>query len=295
MEMIPSESGPWDYTLAPLPPTLMRRLTNEESRRVNKINPTDQITDPLTQCRTCLGKGEFPTRLLDDSVVLCKCSCMEQWMLSRILLESGIGDAYQRYGFNHLRGVSPQVMVQVVDYFNHLSGYLDAGIGMFLWSHSGGTGKSLILNLIIKQIVALGEQGYFATMTDFMEHHTASWSDEDHRKWFNGRVRFAKGLGLDDIGKENPNRVKVVDEALDAVVRGRINHALALFISSNLNPEHLGDLGKDFSRYQAGLLSLLNERTIVIEMVGGTDYRRTRRDELMRDAREGIRYPVVIR
>lgn len=295
MQMIPSDGGPFDYRLSPLLESLFRRLTNEESARVNKISPNENIRNYRTECRTCSGVGSFTTRIESGLLVSCECSCRDQWMLGRVLLESGIGDAYQRYSWRHTTGVPLHVLQEIQAYMDNFDAYASVGMGLLLWSASGGTGKSLLSSLIVKSAMAKGHSAYFTTFADMINHHTASWSDADHRKWFVERIRFTKFLGIDDIGKENQNRSSVVDELLDMVIRTRIAHGLPTMITTNLNPVQDANIGSDFSRYQAGLLSLLAERTIVIDMTGGLDYRQTRKSELMRDALEGVRYPVVIK
>lgn len=294
MQIVPSASGtPYEYTLAPLPDHLIGGLSNEESARLVKIHGA--VPEPFTKtCHTCRREGFFKTRLADGTVVTCECRCRDQWLLGRHLLRAGIGDTYQRYSWQHVRGVPPEVAAQVADYVARFDDYYDNGVGLVLWSERTGTGKSLLTYLAIKEALAREYQVYFTSFTEMIDHHTASWSDKEHRAWFARHIQNIPVLGIDDIGKENPGRANVVDELLDRVIRSRIAHGRVTFLNSNLNPVHTGEPGKDFSRYQAGLLDLLAERSLVIE-VTGPGYRSRKAQELVTDVREGIRYPVVIR
>lgn len=303
MELVPSASGTTQYTLAPLPTALMRSLTNEESARLNKLHgPTDP---PTKTCHTCRKEGVFNTRLKDGEIVTVECNCREQWMLARLLLESGIGDTYQRYSWNHVRAVPEAVIAEVRDYVANLSVYYDAGIGLMLFGERTGTGKSLLTYLVLKEALAQGHQVYFTDFREMLDYHTEGWSNADTRAWFVKRLQNTHFLALDEIGKENPARLDMITEILDRVIRVRIAHGRPTLISSNLAPYSLTDgegepakgyhnLKNDLTRYHNGLLSLLAERTIQIEVTGG-DYRRTMTRELIADAKAGIRYPVVVR
>jgi len=292
MEIVPSASGTENYTLAPLSDALKRTLSDSESQRLNKIH--GPIEPPTKNCKTCLLKGTFRTRLHDERIVTCECNCREQWMLSRQLLAAGIGDTYQRYSWHNVRGVGGGVMKEVLGYIDRLTAFISSGIGLLMWSEQTGTGKSLLAHLVLKEALAQGHKGYFTSFTEMVDHHTASWSDADHRAWFANRIQNTGVLVIDDLGKENPGRAGVVDELLDRVIRARVSHGRPTIITSNLNPANTSSVGKDFSRYQAGLLDLLSERSLVIELTG-LGYRKTMAESLVTDVREGIRYPVVVR
>jgi DNA replication protein DnaC len=290
MEIIPAASGM--FKLASLPPALDAGLSNEESRRLQKIynRPPE---DYARVCHTCQKAGSFKARYRDQ-VVMVECNCREQWILSRRLLASGIGDAYQRYSWQHVTGVPDEALMRVRLYMENLPALLNDGLGLILWSPRTGTGKSLMSYLILKEALAQGYTGYFTSFADMLDHHMAGWSDPETRAWFTKAIEHADVLVIDELGKENPGRHNVVDELLDRVVRSRIAHNRATIIPTNLEPSRGEKAGDDFGRYQRGLLDLLMEASITVE-VSGDSFRDQRRSQRVDDALSGIRYPVVIR
>ena len=293
MQIVPSASGTEDATLAPLPKTLLRTLTDAELGELKKTHRLS-FESPKDVCFTCRKQGSFKTRLGDRTVVTCECNCLEQWMLGRLLLAAGIGDTYQRYSWHHVRTVPGPIVDMVQYYLEKLDDFFDSGVGMVLWSERTGTGKSLLAYLIIKEALARGYRARVTTFTEMIDHHTASWSDKAHRDWFLKEIQNVDFLAIDEFGKENPGRANIVDELADRVIRARIAHGRPTIITTNLNPSQGENVGKDFSRYQAGLLDLLTERSMAIE-VTGLGYREQQQRDLLSDVGEGIRYPVVIR
>lgn len=294
MQIVPSASGT-GYELAPLNPALNRTLSDDEANRLRAAYGERWV--PSKNCMTCDKRGEFKTRLLDDSVVTCKCNCVEQWMLYKILLSSGIGDTYQRYSWNHVRTVPAEVRRTVQTYLDNMGNLQRNGVGMILWSERTGTGKTLLATLMLKEIIAQGTDGYFTSFRDMIDQHTAAWSNAESRAWFTRRIQNAGHLVIDDIGKENPGRINIVNELLDGTIRHRVAHSRPTTLTANLNPDPSGealDAGKDFSRYQSGFLDLLNERSLKVE-VTGAGFRDQVVDRLLMDSLEGIVYPVVIR
>lgn len=292
MQIVPSASGAYEYTLAPLNSALNGTISNEEAARLNRLHGSPESYSE--SCRTCSKKGFFKTRLHTGEIVTCECNCREQYMLSRVLLSAGIEDAYQRFSWNHVQTVPVDVLMQVADYIRHMDELANIGMGLVLWSERTGTGKSLLSCLVLKEALSRGIKGYFTSFIDMANHYTASWSDAAHKEWFIRRIKNTGMLVVDDVGKENPNRATVIDELFDLVIRARVASNRASILSSNLNPQHVGAADKDFSRYQAGLLDLLSESSTVIE-VTGEGYRKKMGERRIADAREGIRYPVVIR
>lgn len=294
MQIVPSASGT-GYELKALTPALKQRtLSDVESARLNKTY--GNTWDPKT-CLTCGKKGEFRTRLADDSIVTCACTCIEQRLLHRLLLGAGIGETYQRYSWNHLKTVPQDVLDVVLEYLESLENLVRAGVGMILWSERTGTGKTLLATLILKEVIAQGHDAYFTSFRDMLDQHTAAWSDSGTRAWFVRRIQNAGYLFIDDLGKENVGRSSIVDELLDGVIRHRIAHNRPTGITTNLKPsigEDASEVGDDFRRYKAGLLDLLRERSLMIE-VKGVGYRDKQAQRVLEDALSGIRYPVVIR
>lgn len=330
MEIIPAASGM--FKLASLPPALDAGLSNEESRRLQKIynRPPEDYT---RVCHTCQKAGSFKARYRDQ-VVMVECNCREQWILSRRLLASGIGDAYQRYSWQHVTGVPDEALMRVRLYMENLPALLNDGLGLILWSPCTGTGKSLMSYLVLKEALAQGYTGYFTTYTEMLDYHSSGRQDLEARAWFTKTMSYVDVLVIDDLGKEEVFELSTADRLLDQVVRNRTAHGRATIITTNLEPSYSGEDRQeryaraaekddalnelrrsqdmaplavnaqrarndikaltDFTRYQQGLLDLLTETSLIVE-VSGTSFRDQRRSQRVDDALGGIRYPVVIR
>lgn len=313
MEIVPSVSGSaHPYTLARLPDTLFGTLNHDAGERLDRMHNLDP-EDPAKTCRTCRKQGYFTTRL-NDEIVTVECNCLEQWMLRRRFLYAGIGDAYQRYGWQHASGVDAEVLRTAQIYVEGLKEFADTGMGLILWSPRTGTGKTLLATLVLKEAMAQGYSGHFTSFTEMVNMHTSSWSSKEDRDWFTKRITNIGYLVIDEMGMENPNgtSLDVVDSLLDHVIRTRIANGRPTVMTSNLKPTKSKDafidrelkeinkvkrgaeLGSDFSRYQQGLIDLLGEASIVVE-VAGANYRPIRHEQRLQDAMQGLRYPVVVR
>lgn len=309
MQIVPSASGSaHPYTLAPIADALFGTLNPEDGERLDRMHNLSP-EDPSKSCRTCQSKGYFTTRLTHE-IATVECNCLEQWMLRRRFLHAGIGDAYQRYGWQHASGVNVEVLQTIRVYVENLQEFADTGMGLILWSPRTGTGKTLLASLVLKEAMAQGYSGHFTSFTEMMSLHTSSWTNKGDRDWFTKRITNIGFLVIDELGKENMNgnALDVVDSLIDQVTRTRIGHGRPTIIGSNLKPTrsqesplerdqkqiNLAKTSKDFSRYQQGLIDLLGEASIVVE-VKGENYRPIRHEQRLQDAMQGIRYPIVVR
>jgi DNA replication protein DnaC len=294
MEIVPSASGTTQYTLAALPPTLDTPPLASDSEMVNKLHGS--LMPWQEHCGTCLGKGVFNTRLQDGSVVTCECNCREQWILTRRLHAANIDNTYARLGWNQATGVPPEIADQVRGYIAKLGLYSEVGIGLTLFGDRRGTGKTLLTTLVLKEAMAQGSSVFFARFYDLLRLYSQTWKDDSTEAWFARRVERSAMLGVDDIGKESAQSsasVGMVDQFLDRMLRGRIANNRVTMINSNLDPES-EKVGEGFQRYQQDVLELLSEVNETIEL-HAVSFRTQRRERKLADARDGVRYPVVIR
>jgi DNA replication protein DnaC len=296
MQIVPSASG--TYELAPLTKAFGLSLTDEVSHTIGRMHKNSLPGSSYKDCLTCRGEKEFKARYKGREIVTVTCNCREQWMLSRHLSAAGIGMAYQRYSWNDVVGVSPTVIDSIQVYLENMSDFVDQGVGYILWSPRTGTGKTLLASLILKEALAQGYSGYFTSFSEMLDLYTAGWSDGETRRWFSHRIQNVDFLVVDEIGKENGNRQNVVDELLDRVIRSRVANNRPIVIPTNLSPSRTEDegrtMGKNFMRYQQGLLDLLGEASIKLE-VEGENFRGVMLNQRLHDASLGLRSPVVVR
>lgn len=291
MHIVPSASGAHPYKLASLTPEILTSfssITHEESLR---INANDNSGWSSKNCLTCKNAKYFTIRI-NGELVTCECNCREQGMLARLMHRGNIGDTFQRYGWDHVTGVQPEALTEVLDYMENAQPYIDSGIGMILWSPNTGTGKTLISSLILKTALSLGQSVYSTSFIEMLDERMDSWGDKDARDRFVRHIMNIGVLLVDELGKENAAKTRVIDELLDLVVRARVAHGRPTLITTNLNPTDREGT-KGFVRYQSGFLDLLRERTVMVDMTGA-DFRQSYLTRLRKDAVDGVRYPVVV-
>lgn len=301
MEVVPSASGTYDYTLAPLSESLDTPPKTIDSEMLDKLYGPP--VDWRQHCSTCSKKGHFKTRLRGGEVVTCECNCREQWILARRMQAAGIDNTYARLSWARAIGLQPEIAKLVRAYIAELPVYASAGLGLTLYGERRGTGKTLLTTLILKEAMAQGKSVFFARFYDLIGLYAKTWKDDTTEAWFLRSVERAAVLGIDDIGKENRpekgNSAAMVDQLLDRMLRGRIANNRLIIVNSNLNPEVGLDadrlrVERGFESYLQDVLELLSEVNESIEM-GGVSFRKTQRERKLADARDGVVYPVVVR
>lgn len=265
-------------------PAAVLPLSTEDFERL-KSQHSDLWQNPNTSCITCDKKGTFLT-LLDGEEVTVKCDCVQQFILHLWLLNSGIGLSYQRLGWKDARGVPMPVMTKIADYLDHAREYANIGHGLTLVSSSRGTGKTLLMTLLLRRLALLGTDVFFCQFNQLINLHTAGWRDVEARRYFERRVINAGALGIDDVGKENIGRGEMIPTLVDEILRTRIQHSRPTFITANLTTDEMGQ------RYFSDVVELFSGANEEID-VSGESYRPVHLDMLKDAARRGIRFPVV--
>jgi DNA replication protein DnaC len=272
------------YKLDPNPPAV-RSLTTPETERLRQLYPDLQKSQ--RDCKTCQGKGTFrwyaPS---SDEAVDWECSCVDQFYLHRWFLHAGIGLAYQRMSWRDAKGVSPRVIEKILEYTDSADRLIPAGIGLLMLG-TPGTGKTMLSTLLLKDLVGQGYKGFFTTFHGLLDNFTDGWGGQEKKAWFDGRVRNAGVLVIDDMGREHKGRIDLAQSTLDYVLRARVSNARPTILTSNLTPEKISEL------YSTNALSLLSESAMQIDFVG-EDYRPTQRTTIVDEARQGLARPIVV-
>ena len=265
-------------------PLAVRPLPNEDFQRL-KAQHSDLWQNPNTSCLTCDKKGTFRT-LVNGEEVEMKCNCAEQWALHLWLLNSGIGLGYQRLGWRDVQGVSMPVMKRIADYLEHGREYANIGHGLTLVSSSRGTGKTLLMTLLLRRLAIQNVDVYCCQFNQLINLHTAGWRDADARRYFERRVINAGALGIDEVGKENVGRGEMVPTLVDEILRTRIQHSRPTFVTGNITTDEMGE------RYFSDVIELFSGTNEEIDM-SGESYRPRHLSMLKDAARRGLRFPVV--
>lgn len=268
--------------LPPNPPTI-RALTDGERELLISFYP--DLQKSLSDCRTCRGRKSFRW-LHDGEPTEFECDCVGQFRLHRYLLHLGIDYSYQRLSWDDAEHVEKAALDKVFDYADHADGYINAGIGLVLHG-TMGSGKTLVTTLLLRRMAKDGHDVYFTTFQHLIDCYTGGWRDEEKKAWFDRRIRNAGALGIDDLGRENKNRIEVVEAMLDEVLRSRVSAARPTIITTNKTLNELKSI------YRSNVMSLLAESSIEHEF-SGEDYRTTAKDARIVEAQAGLSRPIVL-
>jgi DNA replication protein DnaC len=267
----------------------VRILKQEESSRLNSLYPG--LPTSLAQCPTCAGTKWF--RWYDDynsptskNIVDYDCTCSDQFILFKYFLNAGIGKQGQRLALGDAVGADAKALQMISDYLENSGYYVNRGMGL-LFHGTHGSGKTMLTTILIKQLLAEGVDGYFTTFNNLLDNFASGWRDDENRKWFEKRVRNAPLLVIDDIGKENKNLNNMATNAVDGVLRSRVQNSLPTIITTNLSLN-------EFERsYSSGVMSLVSETSLTHEFQGD-DWRPNQRERNQREAQLMLSRPIVV-
>lgn len=268
-------------------PISIRALTNVELARLKSRYPN--VPTGPSHCPTCAGTKTFRWYADFDKKEIAefRCRCTDQWMLNLYLLNSNIGDVYQRLGWSDVE-VEPGAVEKVMDYMDHLDQFVRAGCGLILHGEMGA-GKTLLSTLVLKHALGKGYDGYFTTFSEMIDTYTGGWHDAEEKTWFHRRIKNAKVLVLDDVGREYQGRKQsgLPESTFDEVLRHRVAAGTPTIITTNLSLKRVQE------GYGGNVMSLLQERSTTYEFTG-EDYRRRAQKRLEHEVREGLVRPLVL-
>lgn len=271
----------------PSRPQGLRLLTDTEGERLNAAHP--DIPKSLAHCITCQGRKVFMWRGPDGSPVEYDCPCIDQRIMHRYFLHSGIGLRYQRLRWLDIDqgAVDMAALNRVLEYGEQAEHLVAIGAGLTLQGSAMGTGKTMMATLLLKGLLAQGIDGYFTQFNEMLDAFTETWRNAEERAWFTRRVRNAGVLVIDDVGRENAARAEVAEAMFDMVLRARHDNCKPTIITTNKTPEAFE------SRYRSNIMSLLSETSETIE-VKGADYRPVAQGKALEEKRLGLTRPVTV-
>lgn len=213
-----------------------------------------------TFCPTCDKKGSYRWR-----GKVWDCDCEYQLQLHKWYLASGIGLTYQRLDWDDYEGPT-STLTNVTKYLERHEQFLKRGMGLYL-SGTLGTGKTMLANLVLKELVKSGYSCWATTFSQTVQMFTAGWGDKAEQEYFQQKFINSRVLLLDDIGKEmTGTRLKLAETTFDAILRQRIQSGRATLLTTNLTPFDLE------SCYGAAALSLIKEKSLDL-VFEGNDFR----------------------
>ena len=256
-----------------------RYLTDTEAERLYRNHP--QLGRSWEKyCPTCGKTGSYRWRGTVHA-----CDCEYQLQLHKHYLAAGIGTTYQRLDWDDYAGPTA-ALDGVVKYLDLRSDFLRRGIGLYFLG-SYGTGKTMLANLVLKELVKDGLTCFATTFSQTVEMFTAGWSDKADKTYFQAKFINSQVLLLDDVGKElRGTRIALAETTFDAILRQRVQAGRATMITTNMNRAELeeGD--------GAAILSLILEKSL-IQPFEGDDFRSIANDREIAEVLAGEVRPIV--
>lgn len=252
----------------------MRILSDAELRRLEDDHPELRAR----QCPTCFGKKTYIWQGQQH-----ECDCRTQQQLQLRYFYAGIGMNYQRLTWDDV-AVPEDQLAPVLDYILNAHAYVRRGIGLVLHGPVG-TGKTLLANLILKELVKLDYDSYVTTYASTVTAFTAGWGSRDDATWFANRFMRSQALALDDLGKEFRRSNALHSTTFDHILRTRVQADRPTILTTNMTAQELQ------GGYGAAVLSLLVEKSIDVPLTGA-DFRPASRDRIHAEIAAGEMRPI---
>lgn len=248
-------------------------LSDADLTRLKKQHPH------LDRCPTCRGKGTY---VWNGNII--PCNCEKQKRLHVQYLHAGIGVTYQRLMWSDYTGPG-HLLDPALDYIDHSEAYIDRGIGLYLWGDVG-TGKTMIANLVLKELVKQGRNCYATTFSSTVEAFTAGWNSAEEKQRFADRFMYSEVLLLDDLGKEFRRQNGLHQTTFDHILRTRVQAGRPTLLTTNMTSEEIR------TGYGGAVLSMLVEQSIEMPLPGA-DFRVTANERTVAEVRAGEVRPIV--
>jgi DNA replication protein DnaC len=275
----------------PALPASVRTLTEDEIERLRK---TRTLPASPEDCPTCHGRKTFRWWEKDRGIlpqdrvaVDYVCSCVDQFLLHRYLMNSGLEMAAARHRWADLTALSPEVMAPLLEYLNDIEFFMLQGTGLFLHGMNGA-GKSMFASLLAKRVLQLGSYTVrYVRFTELLDHYRSSWRDNEQREWFEGSMRNAHLLVLDDMGKEYDGVLRVAMSAVDTIIRFRTQNSMPTIVTTNLDRD-------DFqTRYAKSVNELVTEACRVSEFIIDSSWRASARNRKEIEYAQRVTVPIT--
>lgn len=256
-----------------------RFLSDEEAERLYRLYPS-LGRSPSKYCPTCNKKGTY---FWDGKEH--ECDCEYQLQLHKHYLAAGVGVTYQRLDWTDFEG-SDEVIKGAFKYLGNHEEYARRGMGLYLTGQPG-TGKTLVANLMIKEMIKHGYTCYATTFAQTVEAFTAGWRDKSEKDYFQRKFLRSEVLLLDDFGRElRGTKLALAESTFDAILRQRVQEGRVTFLTTNLDDVEVED------GYGAAILSLLREKSIQASLAGD-DFRPKANRREMWEVDNKLTRPIV--
>lgn len=161
---------------------------------------------------------------------------------------------------------------RVEKYLAQMPEMVEHGVGLYLWSNENSSGKTSIAALIVKEALRCGFTAFFEE-SGRLKTRLMNKDEFEEGTSVLERTGSVDLLVLDDIGKEYRTSSGYAENAVETLLRGRVQRKQVTVMTGNVNPRDLKKL------YSEDFAALLKESMVPIE-VSGHDFRDARAKEL---------------
>lgn len=256
----------------------LRFLSDKDAERLYKKFP-ELKSSPDKFCPTCLTDGSY---MWQGKEV--KCDCTYQLQLYKHYLNSGIGVLYQRQSWDDFDG-DPKLRALMKSYADNAPRMISRGINILLLGEFG-VGKTMAMNLLLKELLHQGYSVFATTFTSMIEMFTAGWTSSDDKHLFQERMIMSQVLLIDDIGREMKTKTNLSESTFDYILRSRVQMGRPTFITSNMTESSIKQ------GYGSAVFSLLGENCL-IQTVKGTDFRKKAGQRTLKEVYSGEVRPII--
>lgn len=196
-----------------------------------------------------------------------ECDCEGQKALYRHYFAAGIGEQYMRLDWDEEYTSDPEAKRIIQTYIGKWTAARANGTGLTLWSEGVGTGKTFSAIHVAKAYLRNGIKVFFIHFQEIIDRIL---NDPDNVIKFQDKLRTIPLLIIDEIYWEegwSDNRLSLVGEMLERVLRHRSDQNLPTVFTTNMSPEK-------FRQTYPRIYSLTAAKQIELELQG-LDYRKT--------------------
>lgn len=219
---------------------ILERMRNRSTKSCQNVDTTENLKDSDV-CPICKGR-EWVLNVKDGIEVAEPCSCREKAIMSRRLRFADVPVAFRGMELKTFRSdiyKDPDSKKKVADacqivktYLDDFENQKDQGMGVYIWSHTKGSGKTRIAAGIANELMKSYTVKFAVSLTILQEIKNTWRKDAEYSESrLLDALSTAEVLIIDDFGVESP--AAWINDKLYQIINERyINRKVTIFTSN---------------------------------------------------------------
>jgi DNA replication protein DnaC len=233
-------------------------LSSEEYAELNSRKSYSRFNG---KCPTCDDTGEYTFNGITKE---CEKDFDDICIQKKLFMKYEIANIpyrYQRFDWSTFE-TQPEARGRIDDYIGNLDEAVRAGLGLYLYSHGLGTGKTLIACHILKEAAKRGHKVYFCSFFELVNIR------KENHHLVEKKLTECDIVCIDDVtaSKMSEKQSDMFNYVLEKTIRDRVHNAMPTIMTSNLGRQ---ELLKEYDR----VFSLLVSSCLTIQLDSTFDYR----------------------